>query len=97
MRKVEKMGFERKREPRVLRPGLSVDVRDYLATREARRRYRFMMLDRPAAPWRRTIHEAQRDAIRAGEAHRDEHSVFLYFGVFAWIDMLELADDQLAA
>jgi hypothetical protein len=65
-------------------------------TREARRRlgerfrYRFMMLDRAAGPWRSSHREALTDAIRAGEASRCDKTRAAYFGVFAWIDRREL-------
>ena len=49
------------------------------------KRYRLMMLQRPAAPWRPTKADAQADAIAAGVADWDPHQRVLYVTVPARI------------
>jgi hypothetical protein len=46
-------------------------------------RWRLVIFNRPAGPWRGTLAEAQLDAIESGNASRDEHSDQVYYGPLA--------------
>lgn len=48
-------------------------------------RWRIMVLDRPAGPWRATRAEAQADAIDTGNAEHDELRGITFMIVPAWL------------
>ncbi len=52
---------------------------------EARKRYRFMLLERPLGPWRESRTDAYADGIKACEATVDRHTGNVYLNVFSWV------------
>jgi hypothetical protein len=49
-------------------------------------RWRVMVHDRPAGPWRESRAAAMRDAIDAGHAERDEQYGVTFLIVPAWLE-----------
>jgi hypothetical protein len=74
------------------RPRRSAEEAELARQYEARRRFRFMLLERPLGPWRDSRSAAIRDGIDAGEASYDEQDGRSYLGPLSWIWEVE-ADD----
>jgi hypothetical protein len=88
MRGKVKMGFERRkpgRPPLGYRPQDREHAAWCQAHRERNRRYRLMIFDQPAGPWRSGLDEAQRDAVRGGHGSRCEQTGQMFMTVPAWI------------
>lgn len=91
-RNVVKMGFERAVQPPPRRHYVSAEEAAANAAAEARdrRRYRIMVFGRPVSPWRPTLADAHRDAVRLGHGTADRRLGQFFMTVPAWIQQREL-------